>query len=115
MDFEKIGPCKLSLSDAVAASLAISFLLGSMSVRLSAALSILIWLAMIAFGIHVHAPVLIGMGVFIIAFQFFIAPALRSRQSGEGLYLECSTEGLLVETLKMRAMNRAGFVGGSNS
>ena len=103
MAFEKIGPCKLRLGDAVLASLAISFLIGAKSTRLSAAISPLIGSAIIIFGIYTHEYVLIGVGILLFIVQILITPALRALRKDEGFYIESSPDRLVVETSKMRA------------
>jgi hypothetical protein len=86
MSFDKIGPYDLARSDVVAAAIIVSFLTGSRSVRIGAAVYVLVALMMVLAGIMLGVLLLVGLGVWLVLSVFVIAPALRSRKMSKDIW-----------------------------
>jgi hypothetical protein len=110
MGFERIGPYELTRGDLVAASLVISFSTGARSARLRAGLFVLVGLMMVVGGFVVGERQTAAFGGFFILFIFVIAPALRSRKDSKEIYLEYSSDGLVVETPNARTTYKWGTI-----
>ena len=102
MGFQKIGPYELSRSDLVAASLVISFRIGSTRTRIWAGLFALIGLAGIGMGIMTSDAVGVAIGTGLLALIFVILPALRKRRRTGGVCLSYDDDGLAAETGEIR-------------
>jgi hypothetical protein len=111
MSFDRIGPYKLNRGDLIAASVVISFVTGSKTTRLKAALFLLVGLLMIIRGLVVEEPQTAGFGVLFVLIIFVIAPALRFRKGGKDIYLESSPEGLVADTANMRTTYKWDTIG----
>jgi len=102
MSFDKIGPYDLTRGDLVVAALVISFSTGARAVRIRAAISVLICLMVSVSGWLSRTPEVVVFGGFLLLLIFFIAPAFRSLKGAREIYLECSAEGLVAETSRVR-------------
>jgi hypothetical protein len=111
MSFDKIGPYDLARSDVVAAAIIVSFLTGSRSVRIVAAVYVLVALMMVLAGIMLGVLLLVGLGVWLVLSVFVIAPALRSRKMSKDIYLEYSREGIVGETPQIRTTYKWSTIG----
>lgn len=98
MGFQKIGPYDLSRADLVAASLVISFLIGSTGVRICCGVFALIGLMGIVVGVASGDGAEAIFGVLLPALFFVIIPALRSLKRARGIYLFFEPDGLVAET-----------------
>ena len=98
MGFQKIGPYDLSRADLVAASLVISFLIGSTKVRIWGGIYALIGLMGIVVGVASGDGAEVIFGVLLPAFIFVIIPALRSLKRAKGVCLFFEPDGLVAET-----------------
>jgi len=111
MSFDRIGPYELTRGDLIAASVVISFVIGSKATRLKAALFLLAGLVMTIGGSVVEEPQTAGIGMMFILIIFVIAPALRSRRGAQDIYLESSPEGLVAETANVRTTYKWNTIG----
>ena len=111
MSFDRIGPYDLSRGDLVATTIIVSFLTSPWSVRLAAAVNVVLGLAMIAAGVVFGVLLLVGLGVFFVLWMFVVAPALRSRKRVKDIYLACSPEGIVAETPQMRTTYKWSTIG----
>src|SRR5690348_13862353 len=111
MSFDRIGPYDLSRGDLVAAAIIVSFVTSPWSVRLMAAVYVLLGLAMIVAGIVFGVLLLVGLGVFFVLWVFVVAPALRSRKRSKDIYLEYSPDGIVGETPQIRTTYKWATIG----
>ena len=111
MSFDKIGPYDLSRGDLVAAAIIVSFVTSPWSVRLMAAVYVLLGLAMIVAGIIFGVLLLVGLGVFFVLWIFLVAPALRSRKRSKDIYIEYSSDGIVGETPQIRTTYKWSTIG----
>jgi hypothetical protein len=111
MSFDRIGPYDLSRGDLVAAAIIVSFVTSPWSVRLAAAIYVLLGLAMIAAGLVFGVLLLVGLGVFFVLWVFVVAPALRSRNASNDIYLEYSPDGIVGETPQIRTTYKWATIG----
>ena len=111
MSFDKIGPYDLTRGDLVAAAIIVSFLISPWSVRLFAAVYVLVGLMMVVAGIAFGTSLLVGLGFFFVLWVFVVAPALRSRKRSKEIYLEYSPEGIVGETPQMRTTYKWSTIG----
>lgn len=110
MSFDKIGPYDLTRGDLVAAAIIVSFRTAS-SVRLLAAVYVLVGLAMFIAGILFSVWILVGLGVWFVLWVFILGPALRSRKRSKDIYLEYSPEGIVGETPQIRTTYKWSTIG----
>jgi hypothetical protein len=111
MSFDKIGPYDLTRSDLVAAAIIISFLTSAWSVRLTAAIYVLLSLAMVIVGLVFGMLILVGLGIFLVLWVFVVAPALRSRRRSKDIYIEYSPDGIVGETPQIRTTYKWSTIG----
>jgi hypothetical protein len=111
MSFDKIGPYDLTRGDLVAAAIIVSFLTSPWSVRLFAAVYVLVGLMMVVAGIAFGTSLLVGLGVFFVLWVFVVAPALRSRKRSKDIYVEYSPDGIVGETPQMRTTYKWSTIG----
>ena len=102
MSFDKIGPYDLTRGDLVVAGLVISFSAGARAVRIKAAVSVFVCLMISISGWVSKTPEVVVFGVFLFLLLFIVAPAFRSLKGAKEIYLECSPEGLVAETSRVR-------------
>jgi hypothetical protein len=111
MSFDRIGPYDLTRSDLVAAAIIISFLTSAWSVRLTAAIYVLLSLAMVIVGLVFGMLILVGLGIFLVLWVFVVAPALRSRRRSKVIYIEYSPDGIVGETPQIRTTYKWSTIG----
>lgn len=111
MSFDKIGPYDLTRGDLVAAAIIVSFRTASWTVRLLAAVYVLVGLAMFIAGILFSVWILVGLGVWFVLWVFILGPALRSRKRSKDIYLEYSPEGIVGETPQIRTTYKWSTIG----
>jgi hypothetical protein len=111
MSFDRIGPYDLTRSDLVAAAIIISFLTSAWSVRLTAAIYVLLSLAMVIVGLVFGMLILVGLGIFLVLWVFVVAPALRSRRRSKDIYIEYSPDGIVGETPQIRTTYKWSTIG----
>lgn len=111
MTFDKIGPYDLSRRDLVAAAILVSFATSPWSVRLMAAVYVLVGLIMVIAGVIFGDLLLVGIGVFFVLCIFVVAPALRSRKRCKDIYLAYSPEGIVADTPQMRTTYKWSTIG----
>lgn len=100
--FEKIGPYGLNRRDHVAASLAISFLVGARSTRIVMALLVVGGLTAAIEGIVTEEWAITGGAAGALLTIFVIGPAFRSRRSKNNVYLSYNAGGLVAENNNIR-------------
>jgi hypothetical protein len=111
MSFGRIGPYDLTRGDLVAAAIIVSFLTAPRSVRLIAAVPVLLGLMMVTAGVVFGVLPLVGLGVFFVLWVFVVTPALRSRKRSKDIYLEYGPEGIVGETPQIRATYKWSTIG----
>jgi len=111
MSFDRIGPYDLTRGDLVAAAIIVSFLTSPWSVRILAAVYVLMGLMMVVAGIAFGTLLLVGLGVFFVLWVFVVAPALRSRKRSRDIYIEYSPEGIVGETPQIRTTYKWSTIG----
>ena len=111
MSFDRIGPYDLTRGDLVAAAIIVSFRTSKTSVRVMAAVYVLLGLIMVTGGIALGEMPLFGFGVCFVLWVFVGAPALRSRTRSKDIYLEYSPEGIVGETPQMRTTYKWSTIG----
>jgi hypothetical protein len=102
LSFERIGPYDLTRSDLLAASLVISFRLGTWKVKLWAVLITVLGLALGLEGFLLGDRILTAAPL---AASFLIFwPALRSLKGSKGIYLSYEEDGLIADTPAARTV-----------
>ena len=104
MSFERIGPYTLNKTDLIAASIVISFKLGSRSIRVRS------WILVVAIAIMIVGGGMLGEWIFGMAgllatlYLFTVAPALRSRAGVTDILLNADVEGVIAENRGTRTV-----------
>ena len=111
MSFDRIGPYELTRGDLVAAAIVVSFLTARRSLRIIAAVYVLLGLMMVIAGVLFGVPLLVGLGIWFVLWVFVIGPALRSRKGHKDIYLEYSPEGIVGETPQIRTTYKWTTIG----
>jgi prolipoprotein diacylglyceryltransferase len=104
MSFERIGPYRLNRADHVAASLAVSFVIGARATRMTIGLIAVVGAAVAFFEARSGDFAVAGGAIGGLLSMFIIAPALRYRKNGSTIYLSYDPEGLVAETDKARTL-----------
>jgi hypothetical protein len=106
MSFQKVGPYRLTRADLVAASVVISFIIGSKKTRIWAMLCLLLGTILIGGGLVAGEFTTSALGFFLIIYIFVAIPALRYNKTSKDIYLTYSEQGLVADTGDMATTYR---------
>ena len=104
MSFEKIGPYEFNRRDLVAASLAISFLVGARSTRIMVTLLFVGGFTATVVGIVSGEWTIAGGAAGALLTIFVIGPALRYRKGRGNIFLSYEEDGLVVENNNVKTL-----------